>query len=62
MATEKPRKRRVSAEISEYMAAISGRGAGGRARAEKLSSQQRKEIAQKAASARWAKKPESASA
>jgi hypothetical protein len=47
---------KVTPEISAYMAAISGKGKGGRARAEALSAKKRKQIAQKAAAARWANK------
>jgi hypothetical protein len=45
--------------ISEYLAEIGRKGGlkGGKARAEKLSAKKRKEIAQKAAKARWDKKP-----
>jgi len=43
--------------ISEYLASIGRKGGlkGGKARAEKLSAKKRKEIAQKAASARWSR-------
>jgi hypothetical protein len=57
----KKRKRKVSAEISAYMAAISGRGKGGTARAEKLTPEQRSEIAKKAVAAREAKRRAKAS-
>ena len=45
-------------EISKYLAEIGRKGGlkGGKARAEKLSAKKRKEIAQKAAMARWNKK------
>lgn len=50
MATR--RKVEVTPEISAYMAAISGRGKGGTARAKALSKTRRSEIAKKAAAAR----------
>lgn len=51
---EKPEER---SPISAYLAEIGRKGGlkGGKARAEKLSTEQRKEIAKKAASARWKK-------
>ena len=51
MATKKP-KAKLTPEVSAYMAAISGRGKGGTARAKSLSKARRSEIAQKAAAAR----------
>jgi hypothetical protein len=49
--------------ISEYLAELGRKGGkkGGKARAEKLSAKRRKEIAKKAAKARWSKnkKPKS---
>lgn len=55
-APEEPKKER--SPISEYLAEIGRRGGlkGGKARAEKLTPEQRKEIARKAAKARWEKK------
>lgn len=52
----KPKPERSA--ISEYLAEIGRKGGlkGGRARAEKLTSEQRKEIAIKAAQSRWSKK------
>ena len=47
--------RKRSAEEREEFARAGGR-VGGRARANKLSAKRRKEIAQKAAAARWGKK------
>jgi hypothetical protein len=49
------RKIKLTPEISAYMAAISGRGKGGRARAEALSPARRRAIAKKAAAARMTK-------
>jgi len=51
---EKPKR----SAISEYLAEIGRKGGkkGGKARAEKLSPERRKEIAEKAAKARWTKK------
>jgi len=51
MATTKP-KAKVTPEVSAYMAAISGRGKGGTARAKALSKARRSEIAKNAAAAR----------
>ena len=47
----------VPTTISEYLSIIGRKGGlkGGKARAEKLTPEQRKEIAQKAALARWKK-------
>jgi hypothetical protein len=55
LSTEEEAPKRSS--ISEYLAQIGRRGGlkGGKARAEKLSAKKRKEIAQKAASARWSR-------
>ena len=57
---EKPKDPQETAQnaISEYLALIGKRGGlkGGPARAKKLSAKKRKEIAQKAAKTRWAKK------
>jgi hypothetical protein len=57
---ETPRDPQEAAQkaISEYLALIGKKGGlkGGPARAKKLSVKQRKEIARKAASTRWAKK------
>jgi hypothetical protein len=49
-------KKRVPPEVSAYMAAISGRGKGGKARAANLSKKELSEIAKKAAAARWSKR------
>jgi hypothetical protein len=53
---EPPKQRSA---ISEYLAEIGRKGGlkGGKARAEKLTPEQRKEIAQKAAKKRWGNKP-----
>lgn len=45
----------VHPAVREYFQKITSQG--GKARAAKLTKKQRKEIAQKAAKARWAKKP-----
>jgi hypothetical protein len=52
---EEPKKERST--ISEYLATIGRRGGlkGGKARAEKLTPEKRKEIAEKAAKSRWKK-------
>lgn len=52
---EKPTERSA---ISEYLATIGRKGGlkGGKARANKLTPERRKEISQKAANARWEKK------
>jgi hypothetical protein len=49
----------LTASVSEYMAAIGRKGGliGGKQRLKTLSPAERKEIAAKAARARWAKKP-----
>lgn len=54
LSTEEPETPNRS-PISEYLAEIGRKGGlkGGKARAEKLSAKKRKEIAKKAASARW---------
>jgi hypothetical protein len=54
---EEPKKER--SPISEYLSEIGRRGGlkGGPARAKKLSAEERKEAARKAARARWSKKP-----
>jgi hypothetical protein len=49
-------KPKVPAVVSAYMAQISGKGKGGKARAANLSPERRSAIAKKAAAARWAKK------
>jgi hypothetical protein len=55
LSTEEPKER---SSISEYLSEIGRRGGlkGGPARAKKLSSKKRKEIARKAAQKRWSKK------
>jgi hypothetical protein len=60
LSTEEPDEKTPEpekSEISKYLAEIGRKGGliGGKARAEKLSAKKRKEIAQKAASARWKK-------
>jgi hypothetical protein len=55
MDTQK-RKRKIPPEVSAYMASISGREKGGKARALKLTPEQRSEIAKKAVAAREAKR------
>ena len=59
MSTEEPEEepKKERSPISEYLAEIGQRGGlkGGPARAKKLSSKRRKEIAQKAAMTRWNK-------
>jgi len=52
----KEKQRDIPAVVSEYMAAISGRGKGGKARATKLTPERRSEIAKKAVAAREAKR------
>jgi hypothetical protein len=49
-------KTKVPAAISAYMAKISGKGKGGKARAENLTSEELSQIGKKAAAARWGKK------
>jgi hypothetical protein len=63
LSTEEPAEQREAEQpkkdpISEYLSMIGKRGGlkGGPARAKKLTSKKRKEIAQKAAKARWIKK------
>jgi len=58
LSTEEPEPPKERSEISEYLAQIGHKGGlkGGPARAKKLSSKKRKEIAQKAARTRWNKK------
>ena len=65
LSTEEPNEQTPTTEpskerspISQYLAEIGRKGGlrGGKARAEKLSAKKRKEIAQRAAQARW-KKP-----
>jgi hypothetical protein len=50
------KRKKVPPVVSAYMAQISGKGKGGRARAKNLSPERLSEIAKKAAAARWAKK------
>ena len=61
LSTEEPEEKPPSpekSEISKYLSDIGRRGGlkGGPARAKKLSSKKRKEIAEKAAKARWSKR------
>ena len=59
LSTEEPAEQPTEkSAISKYLSEIGRKGGlkGGKARAEKLSAKKRKEIAQKAASARWSKK------
>lgn len=63
LSTEEPTEKRQEKKpkrsaVSEYLAQIGRKGGlkGGRARAEKLSAKKLKEIAKKAAAARWNKK------
>ena len=60
LSTEEPEQPKEKSEISKYLSEIGKRGGlkGGPARAKKLSSKRRKEIARKAAKARWFKKSE----
>lgn len=63
MSTEEPTEEEPKPErsiISKYLAEIGRKGGlkGGKARAEKLTPEQRKEIATKAANARWKTKKE----
>lgn len=60
MSTEEPTEKeppKKRTPIQEYLAEIGRKGGlkGGKARAEKLTAKQRKEIAKKAAMTRWAK-------
>ena len=50
------KKQKLSPIVSAYMAQISGRGKGGKARAKNLSPERLSEIAKKAAAARWGKR------
>ncbi|MEI9479302.1 MAG: hypothetical protein WCO26_22405 [Deltaproteobacteria bacterium] len=56
--SKEPEQPKERSPISEYLAQIGRKGGlkGGPARARKLSAKKRKEIAQKAAKTRWAKK------
>lgn len=61
MSTEEPTEEETKPErsiISKYLAEIGRKGGlkGGKARAEKLTPEQKSEIARKAANARWSKK------
>ena len=58
ISTEEPEPPNEQSEISKYLSEIGKRGGlkGGPARAKKLSAKKRKEIAKKAAGARWNKK------
>jgi hypothetical protein len=58
LSTEEPEQPKERSPISEYLSQIGKRGGlkGGPARAKKLSSKKRKEIARKAANTRWKKK------
>ena len=58
LSTEEPEQPKERSPISEYLSQIGHKGGlkGGPARAKKLSSKKRKEIARKAAKTRWAKK------
>ena len=60
LSTEEPEQPKERSEISKYLSEIGKRGGlkGGPARAKKLSSKRRKEIARKAGKTRWGKKPE----
>jgi hypothetical protein len=57
LSTQEPGQPKERSPISEYLSQIGKRGGlkGGPARARKLSAKKRKEIAQKAARARWGK-------
>jgi hypothetical protein len=57
LSTDEPEPPKERSEISKYLSEIGKKGGlkGGPARAKKLSSKKRKEIAQKAAKARWIK-------
>jgi hypothetical protein len=54
LSTQQPRS-----EVSQYLAEIGRKGGlkGGKTRAKRLTASERKAIAQKAAKARWSKKP-----
>ena len=58
LSTEESEEVKERSPISEYLSQIGRKGGlkGGPARAKKLSSKKLKEIAQKAANARWSKK------
>ena len=59
LSTEEPKEQATEkSAISKYLAEIGRKGGlkGGKARAESMSAKRRKEIAQKAAKKRWAKK------
>jgi hypothetical protein len=58
LSTEEPEQPKERSPISEYLSQIGRRGGlkGGPARAKKLSSKKRKQIAEKAAKIRWANK------
>jgi hypothetical protein len=60
VSTEEPGESKERSSISKYLSEIGHKGGlkGGPARAKKLSSKRRKEIARKAAKIRWAKKSE----
>jgi len=57
LSTEEPDEQEEKSAISKYLSEIGRKGGlkGGKARAAKLSARKRKEIAQKAAKARWGK-------
>jgi len=57
LSTEEPEQQKERSEISKYLSEIGKRGGlkGGPARAKKLTPKKRKEIAKKAAMARWKK-------
>jgi hypothetical protein len=58
LSTEEPKQ---TQSVKEYLSAIGRKGGlrGGKARAKKLSTEKRSEIARKAAKSRWAKQRES---
>ena len=61
LSTEEPDEKEQQperSEISKYLSEIGRKGGriGGKVRADRLTAQERKEIAKKAAQARWAKK------
>lgn len=57
-AVAKPTRAELKAALSDYMGTLARRGArmGGLARAKKLTAEQRRESARRAARARWSKK------
>ena len=57
LSTEEPQKKVVPSQVSVYLAQIGRAGGlkGGKARATKLSSKRKSNIAKKAAKARWGK-------